>query len=309
MGWGLGCSRGAAEGFGQGVEQGNVAGAAAEVAVHRGGDLGPVAAGPAGGQGLGRRQQAGGAEAALHGGVPQEGGGRPPVEVRAGQALDRDDLAAVDVGREVAAGADWVPVHQHRADPAHLDLAGLLGTGQAETVAEEVEQQFLGRNLGRVRLPVDGGLHHFGHGALSSMLHQCCQYSSANSSRYLLTDSSPATARGIGTVSPRVRAMNWIRAARSRVSAVSTAQLMSGPAARMPWLRSSTARPPPSAAATPWPSCGVVTRPAVPSKTGTPSGNSRPSWDSSSRPPAVAPSAIEYTGWVWMTAPTSGRAR
>ena len=141
------------------------------------------------------------------------------------------------------------------------------------------------------------------------MRHQSCQYSSANSSWYLLADSSRATSRGIGTGSPRVRAMNWIRAARSRVSAASTAQLMSSPAARMPWLRSSTARLAPSARATALPSCGVVTRPAVPSKTGTPSGNSRPSWESSSRPPAVAPSAIEYIGWVWITAPTSGRAR
>lgn len=59
--------------------------------------------------------------------------------------------------------------------------------------------------------------------------------------------------------------MNWIRAARSSVIAVSTAQLTSGPATRMPWFRSSTARPPPRARATPLPSCGVVTSPAVPS--------------------------------------------
>src|SRR5207244_3953909 len=130
-------------------------------------------------------------------------------------------------------------VHQHRAHPADLDLTGLLRAGQAEPVAQEVEQELLGGYLPLEWGAVDGGGDLFHHRGSARLRHQSCQYSSANS--------------------------YW--------------------------------------------SLGPERSPAVPSKTGTPSGNSRPSWESSSRPPAVAPSAIEYIGWVWITAPTSGRAR
>ena len=60
-----------------------------------------------------------------------------------GQPLDRRHLAAVRVRGEIAAGADGQPVDEHGAGAADLDVAGALGAGQAEPVAEQVEQQLL----------------------------------------------------------------------------------------------------------------------------------------------------------------------
>src|SRR5260221_496764 len=71
---------------------------------------------------------------------------------------------------------------------------------------------------------------------------------------------------------------------RSVVMAASTAKGMSSPTTRIPWLRSKTARPEPRACATALAWAGEVTSPAVPSKTGTPLGNSSPSWESSASP-------------------------
>ena len=94
---------------------------------------------------------------------------------------------------------------------------------------------------------------------------QSCQYSSVNSSWYLLADSSRATSRRNGTGHPGPGDELDPGGALSVIAVSTRAQLTSGPATRMPWFRSSTARPPPRARATPLPSCGVVTSPAVPS--------------------------------------------
>ena len=58
-----------------------------------------------------------------------------------GQALDRRDLRAVgeDGGRD--ARGDHLAVHEDRAGATHAHRAPFLGAGQAEIVAEKVDQQ------------------------------------------------------------------------------------------------------------------------------------------------------------------------
>src|SRR5581483_9888296 len=106
-------------------------------------------------------QHPGRAEAALERGMAGEGVLEPRELRSLGEALDRRHLAAGGVDREVAARADRQAVDQHRARAADLDVAGALRPGQAERVAEEVEQQLLRLDLADDALAVDatGELH------------------------------------------------------------------------------------------------------------------------------------------------------
>ena len=57
------------------------------------------------------------------------------------QALDRGDLAALVLHRQRQAGVDALAVDQHRAGAAGALVAALLGAGEAEVVAQQVEER------------------------------------------------------------------------------------------------------------------------------------------------------------------------
>ena len=57
-----------------------------------------------------------------------------------GQALDRANVPALDLADRHEAAVDDLAVEQHRARPALALAAALLGPGQAEVQAQDVEQ-------------------------------------------------------------------------------------------------------------------------------------------------------------------------
>jgi hypothetical protein len=72
------------------------------------------------------------------------------------KSLDGGDLGPVGLDREHHAGLDHAAVQVHRAGAAHAVLAGALGPGQAQLVAQQVAQQALRRDGGRGLTAVDG---------------------------------------------------------------------------------------------------------------------------------------------------------
>ena len=57
------------------------------------------------------------------------------------EVLDRADLAAVGHGRQHGALLDRLAVHPHHAHAAVRRVAAPVGAGQAEVVAQEVDEQ------------------------------------------------------------------------------------------------------------------------------------------------------------------------
>src|SRR4029077_13115279 len=57
--------------------------------------------------------------------------------------------------RQVVTGTHRAAVDQHRASPAHLRLAGALGSREPQSKAEKFKQGFLDRHLTRPRIAVD----------------------------------------------------------------------------------------------------------------------------------------------------------
>src|SRR5690606_7614500 len=109
---------------------------------HAGGVLGQHAGGGA--------DLAGGAVAALEAVVADE---RP--RQLAGDPLDRGDLAPGVLHGQGQAGVDPLAVGEHRARPAGALVAALLRAGQAEVLAQRVEQADLRREPERHGLAVD----------------------------------------------------------------------------------------------------------------------------------------------------------
>ena len=74
-------------------------------------------------------------------------------------ALDGQHLTPVDGGRQGEAADDAFAVDRHRARPAQAVIAALLGAGQLEPVAQQVEQRrpHVGRDA--VGLAVDAEFH------------------------------------------------------------------------------------------------------------------------------------------------------
>src|ERR687888_802740 len=72
------------------------------------------------------------------------------------EALDRRDLAAVGLDREHGAGLHRVPVEMDRAGAAERRVAADLRPGEAEVVAEEVDEQRPRLDLRLVPDAVDG---------------------------------------------------------------------------------------------------------------------------------------------------------
>ena len=100
---------------------------------------------------LGRQQHARRAEPALHRAAVDERllQGVEPFPV--GQPLDRRQLAAVGLDRQIRAGTHRRPVDQHRARPAHLHVARALRALELQAIAQDVEQQRL-----RTHVDLDG---------------------------------------------------------------------------------------------------------------------------------------------------------
>ena len=119
-----------------------VAGAAAQVAGDRLADLEVVGRGVAVEEVVHGHDQAGRAEPALHGARHRRTpAARPTAPPGRRRALDGGDRAVAHrVGREHEARAHQHAVEQHRARPALALLAGVLGAGQAEPLAQHVEQ-------------------------------------------------------------------------------------------------------------------------------------------------------------------------
>ena len=75
------------------------------------------------------------------------------------QPLDGDDVRPVELGHLAQAGPHGLAVHDHRAGAAlALLVAGLLGAGQVQPVAQEVQQAQVGVGDDLVRDAVDGQL-------------------------------------------------------------------------------------------------------------------------------------------------------
>ena len=96
----------------------------------------------------GRDDEAGRAEAALHRAGLDERLLDAVEPVLAGEALDGDDLVTVRLRGEHEARADELAVEQHRARAALALLAGVLRTGQAEPLAERVEEALARPDVG-----------------------------------------------------------------------------------------------------------------------------------------------------------------
>src|SRR5687768_15153567 len=74
----------------------------------------------------------------------------------AGEALDRDELGAVDLRGEEEARAHGDPVEPHRACPADAVLAADVRAGESDAVADEVGQQQPRLDVLAVAATVDG---------------------------------------------------------------------------------------------------------------------------------------------------------
>ena len=121
------------------------------------------------------------------------------------QPFDRQHLTARGVGREEAAGRDRPSVHQHRADPARLYVAGALRACQPQSIAKEVKQQLLRLHLRRHGAAVDLELESHAGGIPSSAparrarRTQAAQYSSRKRSWYLSANIRSASSFEIGS--------------------------------------------------------------------------------------------------------------
>src|SRR5438093_3459364 len=140
----------------------DVAGAAAQVPGERLADLVGARRAIHGQQRPGREDHAGCAEAALGGAQPREGV-LERIERVALQPLDGHEGAPGEPRRQHQAGADRLAVEQHGAGTAHALAASVLGAGEREAVAQEVEHGPVGRRLAPARPAVERELEGEAH--------------------------------------------------------------------------------------------------------------------------------------------------
>ena len=107
-------------------------------------------------QGLGGQHDARRAEAALRAAVLDERLLDGMQRRRRRQALDGDDVAARRFQRQHQAGVDGSAVDQHRAGAAVAVAATFLGAGEADAVAQQLEQRVARVGEHRALLAVDG---------------------------------------------------------------------------------------------------------------------------------------------------------
>ena len=97
-----------------------------------------------------------------------EGGLHRMQLVAIGEALDGQDVGAVKADRQRQAGIDAPAVDQHGAGAALAAVAALLGAGEVEPLAQQVEQGDARIDLQLVAVSVDGeGDGKAGHGRLA----------------------------------------------------------------------------------------------------------------------------------------------
>jgi hypothetical protein len=93
---------------------------------------------------LGRHNEPRRADAALQGGMFDELLLQRVQFVAIGHAFDGADLAAFDLGAEHQARTDKPAVDGDTTGAAVAGAAAFLGAGETETVAQNVEQRFIG---------------------------------------------------------------------------------------------------------------------------------------------------------------------
>ena len=135
-------------------DDGEVAGATADVAVQRRLDVFFRGVRILVQQGAGGEDHARGAEAALEAAFLPERLLHRVQRVVAAEALDGRQRASVDLVGEGRAGAHRTAVQQHGAGAADLHLAARLGAPEVQGLAQEVHQQQLRRHAGATRLAV-----------------------------------------------------------------------------------------------------------------------------------------------------------
>src|SRR2546425_10452053 len=138
-----------------GIDDLRVARAAAEVALEGGADRRAIGTRLALEEGEDGQEDAGRAEAALHGAVPHE---RLLQRVEAAVTLEstqRGDSAPTNRGRQHQAARGRTAVEQHRADPAYPLVAAFLDVEDAERVAQHLEQRLVGAHLDLARSAVE----------------------------------------------------------------------------------------------------------------------------------------------------------
>ncbi len=80
------------------------------------------------------------------------------------QAFDGDDIGAVQFAGKNQAGIYRLAVHHHRAGAAIAGAAAFLGAGDADLVAQQVEQESMGLDLAADGFAVEGELNFRVHG-------------------------------------------------------------------------------------------------------------------------------------------------
>src|SRR5262249_39448008 len=144
----------ALRGQADGVEDLRVPGAPAQVAGEGLADLVLARVRAAGEEVRRGHDQPGRAEAALDRARRHEGLlNRVQLAVRR-QALDRHDLVSIRLRGEHETRADELPVEKHGARAALTQLAGVLRAGQAEPLAQGVQQAFARPHVGLAPLAV-----------------------------------------------------------------------------------------------------------------------------------------------------------
>ena len=101
----------------------------------------------------------------------------------------------------------------HRAGAAYLDVARALRAREIEALAQEVEQQLLGRHVADDRCAVDAQLEVHARIPAPAPTRpafrvQAAQYSATNSSRYLSATMRSAASAGIGCSGPCTAAID-----------------------------------------------------------------------------------------------------
>src|SRR5579859_338858 len=141
--------------FGDRLDDLVVAGAAAEIAHHPVFDLVLAGVRVAVQQRFRRHDLARRADAALEAAVIDEGLLQRMQLLALGHALDRGDPRAVHLHGQRDAGGDEAAVEQHGAGATDADAARLLGAGEAEVVAQQIDQRAPRRHARLARLAVD----------------------------------------------------------------------------------------------------------------------------------------------------------
>src|SRR5581483_9254564 len=96
-------------------------------------------------------------------------------------------------------GGDRDVVDEHRARAAHLDVARALGAGEAQTVAQDVEQQLARLHLEAHGRAVDGGLQDERRGVAHAARSRSARRTST-STRWRLYSSLPCASASTSTL-------------------------------------------------------------------------------------------------------------